>query len=373
MLQVRGIGGQFGDSSVYSAGWQIDRLFSSAGNIVVTALLIGLLVEPALAHEAYVLPKDEWRSALAAPYFSNLAVLWQPEQIATTVMFALAALVGLTAGLYFWRQPVGERLNGWLLKWQPLAHLVLRTLLGLSLIIGVSNGQIFGPELAFGQSLLAISGRWLIGGIGVLILVGWLTEIAAAALMISYAIALAIFGGYLLTYLSIPFLGYALTLIGAGPLSVDLWLEKRQFWPAVKLSSNLFSRVALVNRLALGGALLVGALTIKIAHPAVALAVVNRYGLTDLPLMPTDPLYFVALAAVTEVAIGLLIIVGLQTRLVAMAALGMFIAAQIFFAEPFWAHLPLLGLAIYLIISGSGRHSCDAIFEEADRSGKGSN
>lgn len=98
----------------------------------------------------------------------------------------------------------------------------------------------------------------------------------------------------------------------------------------------------------------------KLLQPGTALVVVEQYQLTS--VLPIDPGLWVGGAGGTEVVLGLALVVGLFTRGVATAALGILTLTLFALPDgPVLAHIPLFGMAAALLITGSGRLALDNI------------
>jgi uncharacterized membrane protein YphA (DoxX/SURF4 family) len=96
----------------------------------------------------------------------------------------------------------------------------------------------------------------------------------------------------------------------------------------------------------------------KLANPGPALAVVEKYGLTQ--VVPVDPRLWVVGAGLTELAVGVFLFVGLFTH--ATAAVAFVVLTTTLFGlpdDPVLAHVTLFGLSSALFVTGGGPLSLD--------------
>jgi hypothetical protein len=185
------------------------------------------------------------------------------------------------------------------------------------------------------------------------------------------AIAQAIVGLWLLTGVALrPAAGaLALLLVAAGLAGGPvLWLEGA-YVGGVALYVALTARVSEGRRSAsdahaartlavlLGAALVVVAFTEKLANPALALAVLEDHPVLNLPSMVGLGLVdeeFVRLAGVVELTLGLLIAMGTARQIVALVAIGPFVATVAVFGVPELAgHLPIYAGLLALAVHGT--------------------
>lgn len=322
---------------------------------VITAFT-AWLGQPALvsAHEVYVLPKAEYQQALSDHSISLWTVLHNPHNLVPLAIFKIALYI-LTIGLAaFWATKAGRHLDNNLQKAEPVGQLILRVSLALALLFGASQNVIFGPELLLSSLPVGVVVRVLLVIVASLTLLGWLTELAAVVLALIFGLVLWTYGAYGFTYLSYFGEILALMLFGGGWYSLDRYLAK------VRKPAKPNDLEILIIRALYGFSLLYAAISIKLLHPALPLAVVRDYHLTSYSFFPSDPLLLVALAAAVELVLGFCIMIGFQTRLFVMISLFFYIASLIFFGESVWPHLILFGMSAYLLINNGGAQTADS-------------
>ena len=95
------------------------------------------------------------------------------------------------------------------------------------------------------------------------------------------------------------------------------------------------------------------------AHSRFVTRVRRRYG-AELPLLP--PELAAQMATVAEHLFPVLLVLGLFTRLSALALLGMTLTIQLFVYPDAWpTHLSWAGLMLYLVGRGAGSVSVDRV------------
>ena len=96
----------------------------------------------------------------------------------------------------------------------------------------------------------------------------------------------------------------------------------------------------MVLRIFFGATLIYSGILIKVAHPAVALAVVEKYRLTELIPFVSDPLLFVFLCALIEIGVGIFILIGFEMRLMLLVSLVTTALSLLYFRAALASHPP---------------------------------
>lgn len=316
--------------------------------LIVGVGLAGLYPAFTLAHEPYVLTGPDWRLAYAEPWHDFLLPLSDPRN-APLILAAGLGLVGVfILSFIFWRSTSGQALAARLDRLTPLMFLLIRLSLAAALALGAMRGNIFGPELSLAELPYSRLIQGAIYALAFLLTLGWMTELSALVVLAVYLLVLYTFGSYVLVYLPYVWVALAFVGYGAGRFSLD----HRSVRPIHPLKPKPFQVTWLRWALAIG--LIGGAVGIKILHPAVTLAVVNQY-----QIFPASPAFFAMGATLSELMFGLFILVGFQSRTVALVAFILLGSAQIFFKEILWPHLPLYALAGYIVAAGNGPFALD--------------
>lgn len=119
-----------------------------------------------------------------------------------------------------------------------------------------------------------------------------------------------------------------------------------------------------IVRIGIGVTFIVLALHNKLLSPNLALTFLDQHDLNFVSLLGfsqfTD-LHFVFAAGMAEVALGLLLVLGVTTRLVAAALVAVFSTTlAVLGPMELVGHLPLLGIAILLVYRGAGGYRVGA-------------
>jgi uncharacterized membrane protein YphA (DoxX/SURF4 family) len=315
---------------------------------------------PVLAHVIYVTPEEPSPD----PIGFLIETLSDPLALVLVLGGLALAVVALLAWLR-WRpvwQP-WERLVERAWTYRELVPWMLRLSFGLVLIGSGLTRTVFAGD--------APMGGWpyiLQTALGFLLLLGFAVRLAALAGLVGYAVALVmepklvviwdLAGGLL-----------AIALVGPGRPSLDDLLRAAfPRGPGARLATDRFGvasyadAVPLVVRFALGGALLASSVVDKLLVYRQGLATVERYQLAS--VVPVSPELWVVGAALVEGALGLAILLGIATRLSAIAAFS--VLTLTLFAlpdDPAIAHVGLFGTASILVVLGAGRWSVDAWLE----------
>jgi uncharacterized membrane protein YphA (DoxX/SURF4 family) len=309
-----------------------------------------------LAHVIYVTDPE----TSPDPLGFLIATLSDPLSLVLIVggfVVALAAFVGWLRWRprLAWRERFVER--AW--SYRELVPWMLRLAVGLVLIGAGLTGTVFAPQVGIGG--------WphvLQTAIGFLLLLGFAVRLAALVGLAAYVVALVLDPTSVVIFDVAGGLA-AVALLGPGRPSLDDLLkaafprgpggELATRLPAIERYEDL---VPLLVRMGLGGALLASGIVDKLLVYQQSLAVVERYNLVA--VVPVSPELWVVGAALVESALGLAILLGVGTRVAAMAAFA--VLTLTLFAlpdDPAIAHVGLFGSASILVVLGAGRWSID--------------
>lgn len=304
------------------------------------ASFLSLFPLTALAHEAYVLPVEELAARSSGAQFNIFAILGEPDQLVYFLLAGTIATALFFGALLFDLGSFGRRLKTNLESHAYCGPLLLRLGIGGALLVGAVAGNFLGPEIAFGGFPPLVM-RVTAGLIGACVLLGLCTRIAAGAGLALYCIFFIPNGAYLFSYFGYVGALGALIVSGAGRLSVDQKFSRPGAAPP---------SVAVFVRITYGLMLLYGALAVKFLEPGLTLAVVERFNLAH-GVFPHNPYMVVLGAALTELALALLIIAGLGLRFALLADLIFTTAALLYLPEPAWPHLIMYGIMFYLLVT----------------------
>ncbi len=338
------------------------------GAVVSTLAATGL----ASGHVKYV--TDD--SGAIDPVAFLITALSDPVNLLLLGGGAVSALVVVVA--YIRLQPLQADVRAArraLRSYRDLIPWMLRLSLGLPLVGAGYNGYLFSPIVTpeGGELVVRLFGI----GVGFLLLFGLGTRLVAAIGLVGYLIGLALNPALLLAFEYLPAF-IAIVLVGGGRPSADHMIHRM-----ADDDRTLYSRLdplhaSLVEpfrdriepyralaptivRVGLGIAFIYLGLAEKLLAPAQALAVVEKYDLTAVVLVA--PELWVVGAGLTEIAVGLVLIVGLLTRGTAAVAFLLFTTTLFGLPDdPVLAHVSLFGLASVLLVTGSGPYALDGHF-----------
>jgi uncharacterized membrane protein YphA (DoxX/SURF4 family) len=327
------------------------------------AVLAALAARPAAAHVDYVTEGSDATTAREL----LAAVAGDP---ASLVLLAGGAAAGVAVVAAYLRYgvliPDVEVARRTLASYRPYLPWLLRLAMGLPLVGAGFAGYYFTPSVPVEARLLQV-------GVGFLLLFGLATRPAALAGVVAWVVGLATYGSpMLLSVEYVPGL-LAIFLVGPGQPSADALLRRLAVTDGTYASrfrslpapAQVLSRVGLgrdlaptVVRVGLGLNFAYLGVTQKLLAPGPALDVVAKYDLTS--VVPVTPELWVAGAGLTELAVGLLLVVGAFTR--GSAAVGFLLLTTTLFGlpdDPVLAHVTLFGLTSALLVTGSGPYALD--------------
>ncbi len=307
------------------------------------------------AHEAYILTREQFNYGLSYAGLNAFSALNNPANFALTLKVAAGVAAAMAVAFWVRHSSWGQRADGKLKEYGHLGHLITRVALAGSFFFSGLTRSILGPEMPLDTVPLGEAVRVMLMLTSGLILIGFLTPLAAALGLVGIALAAATYHGYILTYTNYIGVLFVLAMLGASAFSLD-----RQFGWLPAMWRKLAPYEATIVRVGYGVALMYGAIAIKFLHPALTVMVVNQNNLTRFHwLFPSDPFLVVLGAAIAEFMIGLLITLGLQVRLVTLVTLLYLTLSLWYFKEAVWPHFLLYGIGLSLLIHGGGRLTLD--------------
>lgn len=334
---------------------------------VVAAVIAAtfLLSRTTAAHVDYVVDEDPERIDVAIQFI--IETVSDPMNALLLVVGALG-LVGLLVGWIIIR-PFPRDIAEFRTAMKEYTHLIpwlLRISIGFPLVGAGFGGYYFSPAVP-------IEARPLQIGIGFLLLFGLATRAVAVLGLIAYFVGLIADPRILLAN---EFVGglLAIILVGAGQPSADDVLQR-----IAVADGTVYGRIDPVHRIAVWFNDLVASYRVylptllrasvglnfiylglvqKLLSPQSALAVVEKYNLTA--VVPVPPELWVVGAGLTEMAVGIVLLLGLFTRGFSVVAFLLFTTTLFGLPDdPVLAHLSLYGLVSVLLITGSGPWALD--------------
>lgn len=313
---------------------------------------------PVSAHEAYVLTPDEINRAVSMPSQDPFEAV--PEHEAQFLFWGALIAVGVLATLAFsdarWSENTFSPL---LLHLKRYAPFIGRLTFGLAMFASGYFGAFFGPELP-ATALLGATGAsifsWALMAAGVLICLGFLTRLMGFFGLAVFALAVARYHIYMLTYVN--YLGEILLflILGGGMWSLDSVFAKRRARrsgrPAVlvRFKAALEKYSFLILRVLFGTALFFASFYAKFLHSNLALDTVNDYHLTN--YFHFSQLFLVLGAFLVEALLGACFFFGFQIRLASIVFTVFLTMSILFFGEAVWPHIILFGVNFALFSHG---------------------
>ncbi|WP_135363366.1 DoxX family protein [Halosimplex halophilum] len=348
----------------------------SGSSLLLVGVALATLAGRASAHVDYVTD---------APTATRDAVEFAVEVLSDPLNLALVAggtvgVVGLLTALFVVRPTVPDidALRTALASYREYVPWMLRLSLGLPLVGAGFTGYLFSPAVQVQARLLQV-------GLGFLLLFGLATRAVAAAGLLTYLAALAAYPELVLGVEYVP--GFvAIVLVGGGRPSADHMLSVvagtagtyyGRIDPVGGVAERFAERVApyeryvaTVLRVGVGLAFAYLGLVEKLANPSRAVQVVDKYDLTA--VVPVDPGLWVLGAGLTEIGVGLLLVVGYYTRGAAAVAFTMLVLTLFGLPDdPVLAHITLFGMISAIFTLGGGPLSLDARLTAAEDRDRG--
>lgn len=327
-----------------------------------------------LAHVEYVV--DESGKPID-PIGFLLAVLSEPVNMALFGAGGVMAIGVLVSYLYTYESAPRDIdfLRETLTADADYLPWLLRLSIGLPLVGAGFAGYFISPAVPVPtDSLLTLVTRLFLVGTGFVLLYGIATRLAAAVGLLAYVLVAVLVAPEIL--LASEYVGGFLVIIlmGSGRPSVDRLLfrlreERRTLYgrptplhDLIGMVDQYFSPYEIytptVLRVGLGINFMYTGLFDKLLQPGKALAVVEKYDLTA--VVPVDPGLWVVGAGMTELVLGIGLVLGIFTRGLAAVAFGIFTLTLFALPDdPVLAHISLFGLTTALLITGSGRFALD--------------
>lgn len=312
---------------------------------------LSLFSTKAYAHVGYVVGQQDFTQNLG----HDTEYFFSPLSNKNDLLMIFCTLLGVFV-LYFlaWKiKPIRNRiiaLRARLDTYDEYLPWILRLSLGIALI-GASVAHVFiSPVLHVG----AFAGIELI--VGFTLLAGFLVVPSALIALILYGIALSQ-SFYIAGNLELAAALLALLILGSARPGIDDLLGV----PHIK-TERFKKYVPLLLRLGIGGALVFLSLYEKVLNPHVSDLVVVKYGLNN--ILPVGAAMWVFAVGMIELAVGIFILIGFQTRLVTAIAFVVLMTTFFFFKEEVYSHVTLFGVLSALFITGGGKWSLDYLLKK---------
>ncbi|WP_284014109.1 DoxX family membrane protein [Halobaculum litoreum] len=340
------------------------------GRLVGAAAALVATVGVAAAHVEYVTDASE----RGDPVAFVVAALSEPTVVAPLALGGVAVVATMVG--YLRVRPLRADVTAIrraLAAYTDLLPWLLRLAIGLPMVGAGFAGYLFTPLVTAADTAIPI--RLFGVAVGFALLFGLATRFVAAAALASYLLLLPSHPSLFFAFEYSAGL-LAIVLVGGGRPSADHVIAQlaaneetvySRFDPfyrrlAVPVGERIdpYRRfVPTVIRVGMGVVFAYLAFAEKLLAPARALAVVEQYGLST--LTPVPPELWVLGASLTELFLGVLLVLGLFTRASSAAAFVVFTTTLFGLADdPVLAHISLFGLVSALLVTGAGPLSLDA-------------
>ncbi len=312
---------------------------------------IKALATTTYAHVGYVVGENEFAQNLGHDTNYFLSPLTESRNL--LLIFSTLAVVFV---LYFlaWKIPaIKNRIIALRLRldtYREYVPWILRLSLGIA-FIGASVAQVLIsptlPHPGFVGMQLVI-GFALLGGVAVV------PAVILASILFIVAIAEK---AYIIGNAELFAALLSLLILGGGRPGMDDLFGIPE-WKVPHLKKY----VPVLLRIGIGGALVFLSLYEKVLNPHVSDLVVAKYHLTT--IIPVGAAMWVFAVGMIELAVGVLLFIGFQTRLVSAIAFLVLIVTFFFFKEEVYSHVTLFGVLSVLFITGAGPLSIDAVLRK---------
>ncbi|MBM3897224.1 MAG: hypothetical protein FJ358_01665 [Thaumarchaeota archaeon] len=332
--------------------------YSLVGCVAIFLLNLGA----AYGHIRYVLNEDEIAkvsSERAAP-----TTLLQGDMLAVVMLAGFLFVVGFQfLGLFLSKKPLIKTLEGSVSPLEEYVPLILRIMVGGFLILSGLADRLFAPQssISFAGSMSMIAILQIVAG--TLLLLGLLTKIGAALLVVLVGASFVQFGVHGLDQFVL--LGVAVILFFEGGLkqSIDsLTIAKISSVRKIGTYLDAYKVYSMpILRITLGISLIWLGLTEKLLAPELTEAAVIKY---SIPYFPELRL-FVFFFGFFEVLLGAHYLLGIFNRMISLIYLGLLGSAFYLFGEGI-NHLHLFGVTLAFLIRGAGSYRMYVVLQGAE-------
>lgn len=313
-----------------------------------------------LAHVSYIVDPEklkalagrDWDYLLSPLHDSLYLTMIFVTLVVTIVCFVACELV----------QPLRDmcrKVHNRLLDYQEYIPLILRVSLGVALIVAGTKQAIFLPNVP-GDSVSTLEVV-----LGFFLLVGFLTRASGLAAFAIYIYGLST-SHYLFGSMETAAAALLVAAYGADRPSVDDILKidvlsgsLDSLWKQLQLHAGFLLRIAL------GATLAWLAVTEKAMNPRVCEAVVIDFDLEN--VIPVSTAMWVFAVGVIELAVGLVLILGLYVRTFSIITFIILTLSFFYFREEVAGHVTFFGILLILMVTGAGRWSLDSFIARETR------
>lgn len=311
--------------------------------LIFSIFLILLSAGIASAHVRYVLNSSEVQEGLlgANPFFNVPIILG----------FVIFVILLFVADYLFYKNKIKLKFVDSLEALKDYVPVILRLFVGAGLIIAGMEGWLLSVD----SPMEGIGAIEII--LGIMLVLGLLTRIAAAGLLALWVLSLISFGPGItesgaMHHFEIAGVAVFLFICGSSKFSIDSGIK-------ITIGDSLArfkTYDMLILRFTIGATLIWLAIVEKLLYPGLGIAVVEKY---SLPTFGFDAAVFVFITGLVELSAGLAILLGLTTRFITLVATIFVVIGILTFGESVSSHFGFVGVALAIIIRGASSFSVD--------------
>jgi len=278
-----------------------------------------------------------------------------PHTASLSVTEILVALLFIATGIYIvWlinSHKTSTKFNKWcdktlrpLRNWVPT---ILRLSLGTLLIVNAWQGNLFAPNLEVDTTFQEFL-NWTMGGLGVLLISGIFVKSSGIALALIYVMS---FVGtdtlLLLEHLEYPTLGLYLSIVGSGKFT----LKEVKVLEPFDLS-HLKGYALTLLRAGTGLSLVILGFSEKLLNLPAAQDFLNDHSWNLLSPLGVSDRWFIIIAGVTEIIVGLSLVFNLASRYMIFVVLVLFsLTAALLGFQEVVGHMFAIGVVLAIWVN----------------------
>lgn len=309
-------------------------------------VILGIFLIPVvntLAHVRYVLEEEISYQNLLGNNWQMLkeGILNPGFVIGTIVSLIIVGIIFEVAHKKIFKGYF-DKVKSRLASYHELIPWVIRLCLGIALIGAGSNGLHISPIMTASGTIASLEIL-----LGFLMLSGFLLVPSTIIAMVLYVIGLSS-DTYFLGNLDFFALAIGLLVFHSARPGVDdvLGISLLKYIPIPR------KYLGLILRLGVGITMIYLGLFEKILNPMMSEHVVNQFNLTS--IIPVTAATWVLATGIIETVLGVLIAIGLFTRIAAIISIIVISITFFFFNEAVFSHVTLFGILSIIAIEGFG-------------------
>lgn len=307
------------------------------------------------AHEAYVLTKNEFQKGLEVASSHPLAPLLNPTHLKISIIITFCVILTYFLSILWATTKMSAKLDKLIKKANLVGPLIIRISISASFFFAAMTSSILGPELSLNTMPYGYIMKFGLFLISIMILFGFLTEFAALIGLSFFIYTSFYFKFYIITYANYFGELIVLFLFGSRFVSFDLLLFGKNLW-IEKLNKLKYLEIPIV-RILYGVALIYAGWSIKFIHQIISVEVYNQYHLIN--FFHASASFIAAGAGLSEILIGLFILIGFSQRLTVLISLFFITISILYFREMLWPHFMLYGISFSIFINSTDKFTVD--------------